>query len=69
MVLHKLKLDENGIWLDNMLLQGVRSYNIHYNSNENIDELTLHMDTRSEGCSDFNSLLDQSRESCGSNIN
>lgn len=69
MALHKLKLDENGIWLDNMLLQGVRSYNIHYNSNENIDELTLHMDTRSEGCRDFNSLLDQGRESCGSNIN
>ena len=22
MALHKLKLDENGIWLDNMLLQG-----------------------------------------------
>lgn len=47
MELHKLKLDEKGIWLDDMLLQGVRAYFIRYNSDTDIDELTLHMDTRS----------------------
>lgn len=61
MALHKVKLDEKGIWLDNTLLQGVRSYDIHYNSDEDIDELTLHMDTRSKGCGNFDSLLKQNR--------
>lgn len=47
MALHKLKIDEKGIWLDGMLLQGVRAYTVTHKENEDIDELTLLMDTTS----------------------
>ena len=61
MALHKLKIDEKGIWLDEMLLQGVRAYAVTHEENEDIDELTLLMDTTSSniGSADFNALLDE----------
>ena len=64
--LHKLKLDEHGVWLDDMLLQGVRSYDIHYNEKEGIDELTLHMDAVSNRHGNLDSFLEQGGKTDGS---
>ncbi len=64
--MHKLKLDEHGVWLDDMLLQGVRSYDIHYNEKEGIDELTLHMDTVSNRHGNLDSFLEQGGKTDGS---
>lgn len=66
--LHKLKLDEHGVWLDDMLLQGVRSYDIHYNEKEGIDELTLHMDAVSNRHGNLDSFLEQGGKSGGSKL-
>lgn len=52
MALHKLKLDESGIWLDGTLLQGIKSYDIRYNADAGINELILYMDTISYNIGD-----------------
>lgn len=54
------------MWLDDMLLQGVRSYDIHYNEKEGIDELTLHMDTISNRHGNLDSFLEQGGKADGS---
>lgn len=49
-----------------MLLQGVRSYDIHYNEKEGIDELTLHMDAVSNRHGNLDSFLEQGGKTDGS---
>lgn len=69
MELHKLRIDENGVWLDEILLRGVRSYKVSHPENSDIDELTLVMDTttlRNETGSDLDRFFKQSRERSGS---
>lgn len=59
MALHKLKIDEKGIWLDEMLLHGVRAYAVTHEENEGIDELTLLMDTTSSNKRTRNKEVDR----------
>lgn len=62
--LHRLKIDENGVWLDEVLLKGVRSYQVLHKENDDVDELTLKMDTTTLSeirHSNFDSSLQESR--------
>ena len=53
---------------DNYYFQGVRSYDIHYNEKEGIDELTLHMDAVSNRHGNLDSFLEQGGKSGGSKL-
>lgn len=68
MALHKLKFDE-GLYLDNFLLKGVRAYKMKQDENEELARLTLEMDVSILGNKvhpQFDSFLNKERYGTGS---
>ncbi len=68
MALHKLKIDE-GLYLDNFLLQGVKAYKVNHEENEDLACLTLEMDVSllsNKVCSQFDSFFNQEGYGTGS---